>query len=329
MGSFAYTCAISGLPIGAGDKVRYLLLTKNPFYTEGGHNCYIHGVWFPRTFPLRAEYNDYGSIENIQEGPMRNVILEALQIDLIEQGWGENTCHDVPTTKDMTFDELLEAVQEGRCKVSDRAFPNFIKEQLKKTLDNESDDVWPRRQAKQLAISQAMIREDVWDALLRMKADETTLAYWKTMLRVECAEWLKGDSLSRMTEFTGSAFFREAATNTVGLAKHLELLLKRSIRTGQAIEDWILDDIAEFYFIQSILSNCRYQWHPSSSSGPQFGEWKEHVELCKAYLSVARKNFWKRWLWTKWDNALFFCWRIKRNFLKFTGLEKDTEESGD
>lgn len=31
MGSFASTCCISGLPIEAGDDVRWLLLMQNPY----------------------------------------------------------------------------------------------------------------------------------------------------------------------------------------------------------------------------------------------------------------------------------------------------------
>jgi len=118
MGSFDYTCAVSNLPIHAGDKVRYLLLTENPYEeNKGCRACSMHDWWFPRTFPLRAEYNDYGSVENVEEGPARDIWTEALNIDLVACGWGDNSAHDVPTSKDMSFDELLTAVQEGRVKV--------------------------------------------------------------------------------------------------------------------------------------------------------------------------------------------------------------------
>lgn len=114
MGSFAYTCAISGLPIEAGDKVRYLLLTKNPYHSGAENTCYIHDLWFPRTFPLKGSYNDYGSVEKVTAGAEREIWLEGLDKDMVERGWGENSCHDVPTKKSMKFDELLNAVQEGR-----------------------------------------------------------------------------------------------------------------------------------------------------------------------------------------------------------------------
>jgi hypothetical protein len=114
MGSFAYTCAISGLPIEAGDKVRYLLLTKNPYHNGAENTCYIHDLWFPRTFPLKGSYNDYGSVEKVTAGVEREIWLEGLEKDMVERGWGENSCHDVPTKKGLKFDELLNAIQEGR-----------------------------------------------------------------------------------------------------------------------------------------------------------------------------------------------------------------------
>lgn len=112
MGSFSYTCCISGLPIEAGDPVRYFLLTQNPY--NDSPICYMHSLWFPRNFPLKAEYNDYGSVENIQSGPLKDIWMEGFQKDLIEKGWGDNSCHDVPVSKDMSFDDLLNAITENR-----------------------------------------------------------------------------------------------------------------------------------------------------------------------------------------------------------------------
>lgn len=106
MGSFSMTCSISGLGIVAGTPVRALLLTENP-YGEG---------WDLRTPSIRAHYNDYGSIERVhpRDLPVAKLWLRGLREDLVELGAGDNQCHDVPTRKDMTFDELLGALREGR-----------------------------------------------------------------------------------------------------------------------------------------------------------------------------------------------------------------------
>jgi len=114
MGHFSFTCTVSNLPIRGGDKIRFFLLTENPY---GERPCYMHDVWFPRTFPLKAKYNDYGSVEEVEEGPVRDVWMEGFQRDLIEVGFGDNSFHDLPATKDMSFDKLLEALWEQRVKV--------------------------------------------------------------------------------------------------------------------------------------------------------------------------------------------------------------------
>lgn len=110
MGSFDMTCAISGLPIGAGDPIRYMLLTQNPYHrgkTAGTMTCYTTDIWFPRTFPLRAKHNDYGGCDDLQTGPQADAWLAGLKKDLIEKGWGG-----------MGMAALREAAWEGRLHVS-------------------------------------------------------------------------------------------------------------------------------------------------------------------------------------------------------------------
>ena len=111
MGAFAMTCAVSGLPIEAGDSVRYSLLTQSP-YTRS--NCHIHDLWFPRTWPLLAKYNDYGSVEGIEGGVAQQAWLDAFKIDLKTRGIGDNSVHDVATSKNMTFGQMLEGIWKGR-----------------------------------------------------------------------------------------------------------------------------------------------------------------------------------------------------------------------
>lgn len=120
MGSFAYTCCVSGLPIHAGDSVRYFLLTMSPYSKPAEHTCTITDRWNLRTLPLRAKYNDYGSVDRVEEGLARDIWLEGLQVDLITRGTGDNSVHDVGVRKDMSFEDLLGALSEGRVLVRDQ-----------------------------------------------------------------------------------------------------------------------------------------------------------------------------------------------------------------
>ena len=119
MGHFYYNCAVSGLPIVGGTPVRFLILASSP-YAEPGNACTSFDWWAPRTFPIRAKYDEYGSIEDVQGELGKTLCLEGLKKDLITQGWGDNSVHDVPTSTDMGWDEFLGALREGRVKVGDR-----------------------------------------------------------------------------------------------------------------------------------------------------------------------------------------------------------------
>lgn len=118
MGSFSFTCAVSGFPIERGDRVRYALLTENPYDDNLRGEQQSH--WFPRTWPLRARYDDYGSVEEVEGGAVQQAWLEPFKIDLKPVGVGDNSVHDVATSKDMSFEEMLKAVWEGRIQVKRR-----------------------------------------------------------------------------------------------------------------------------------------------------------------------------------------------------------------
>lgn len=116
MGSFDITCCISDLTIGVGDKVRVLLLTENP-YDDSTSVSNLHDVWFPRTFPVEAVYDDYGRVREAKPEFMTELWRDGFKRDLVESGWGDNLCHDVPVSKKMDFEYTMDACFEGRVKV--------------------------------------------------------------------------------------------------------------------------------------------------------------------------------------------------------------------
>lgn len=116
MGSFDVTCCISDLTIGVGDKVRVLLLTENP-YEESTNACTLTDMWFPRTFPVEAVYDDYGRANEAKPKFMTDLWQEGFKRDLVVRGWGDNLCHDVPTSKTMDYEYTMDACYEGRIKV--------------------------------------------------------------------------------------------------------------------------------------------------------------------------------------------------------------------
>lgn len=112
MGSFNEICALSGLIIQPGDAVNVLFLTKNP-YNFGARGCYHFDQWFLRTLPISGIYDDYGKAE-FKENKITKLIEKVFATDIIEQPFGFNSCHDLPSPKTPNIHQLLEIAREGR-----------------------------------------------------------------------------------------------------------------------------------------------------------------------------------------------------------------------
>jgi hypothetical protein len=119
MGSFNATCIVSNLPIEAGTPVRFLALTRSAYNEGNEHICYVGGRWQLRGAPIKAEYNDYGTIENWEKSVTTKLFFKSLDSDAVEKGVGDNQCHDVHVREGMSEDEWLDALWEGRVEVVD------------------------------------------------------------------------------------------------------------------------------------------------------------------------------------------------------------------
>jgi hypothetical protein len=120
MGSFNATCIVSNLAIEAGTPVRFLALARNAYEPDGNsYICYVGGRWQIFGVPLKAKYNDYGSVEDIEKSITSKLFFQSLSMYAVEVGTGDNQCHDVPVNSDMDQKGWLEALWEGRIKVSD------------------------------------------------------------------------------------------------------------------------------------------------------------------------------------------------------------------
>ncbi len=126
MGSFNFTCAISGHSIQPGDDLRFILLTQNPYSENTAHQATsIDDHWFLRTPPLCARYADYGRVEftqilgNLSPDTARTIQtwVSCLNQDVVERGRGDNSVHDVSVRVDMSFEAWLEALWEDRIRV--------------------------------------------------------------------------------------------------------------------------------------------------------------------------------------------------------------------
>lgn len=249
MGSFSFTCCISDLPIECGDKVRYLLLTENP-YNEST-KCYIYDLWFPRTYPIRAEYNDYGSVENVQSGPSKKIWLDGLKYDLVERAWGDNSCHDASTSKDMSFDHLRMALWEGRVQVK-RDVPLYPEDpsstgyepgpKLAAELedDNSKKGVPSRKRIEKLLIKAGYSIFDGTHGRDKVIVDEENYGH----VRVRIGDFGDGDSVFlKLEEVIKAAGY--AAMATRGSGKSSTMGNEVLVRPLPSVKDYYFFDVKE------------------------------------------------------------------------------------
>jgi hypothetical protein len=138
MGSFDYSCSISGLPIGWQTPVRFMILAEKlglrraiPFEVDG--------TWQPLAPPIRARYNAYGSVE-FDDAREVEALFDVLNRRAVERGVGESPRRDMAVTRGMPPEDWLSALWLGRVAIEA-----------------------PRGKAE---VAQAMIREDIWRYLL-------------------------------------------------------------------------------------------------------------------------------------------------------------------
>lgn len=437
MGSFDMTCAVSGLPIGCGDEVRVLLLTQNPYNrgkSAGKHTCMSTDLWFPRTFPLKGKYDDYGNVKLVTEGAQVESWVKCLNLDLVEKGWGDNSVHDTAVRKKgLTIDRIEEAVSEGRLHVRQArdidffAVTRLISPEAVKAIEEKLgprtriDDLYPKqklhpgvptrrriealligagfklhddagyggggilvnrvdamtvrvrigaygndtselekakaliekkfavmltigtgtytnsaellirpypqedrhnkdasvplvgtkpggeakyaRRPACLAVSRAIIREDVWQAMVKDKVwtcydgSMSFEDYRKlTVAGREKARKLPKDRIeileARIDRDELGQHFREIPF-CVGLETHWKYVVQ-AMEHKNASKDEVDDFIqtaAEMAYINQYLLFQRYQWRPSSSAGPQHGEWGPHASFYAAISKIATREY--------------------------------------
>ena len=67
MGSWNGTCGVTHLPIYSGDDVVLLFLTNGGAKDFSNGMIYPNQSWSPCFFPVYGKYDDYGSVEEIDE----------------------------------------------------------------------------------------------------------------------------------------------------------------------------------------------------------------------------------------------------------------------
>ncbi len=212
----------------------------------------------------------------------------------------------------MSFDKFLEVLAKGLVQVSSKTPYELYDPDPKDLLK-------PGRTLQEgiplLKIRQAMIREDVWQAMLNVKA-ESDFPFWPDPKSPEWhrkhieEEW---DRLYDQHVWDSRAHTAEEilASFRVGLSDRRKLsdysqvfknpgvdftstttlkLLIRKYHAKQitdADKEEILQAASELARVDNIMSIARMKWQPSYPNGPQDGVWPIHRDLHKAFHDIA------------------------------------------
>ncbi len=151
-----------------------------------------------------------------------------------------------------------------------------------------------RSQEATSKIELAMVREDVWQAMLKMpifydsyNPKPSYPALREAAFRCTKMIKVKGDLPWRYrTEDLEKSFSREDEPNGNGLAAQFEHV----VNDYHSELPRFLDVAAEFQYIREILWATRYEWRPSHSSGPQFGDWSQHAIVMAGLKELVERH---------------------------------------
>ena len=161
MGCWNGTCGISQLPILTGQKVKAFLLLQSEYAKNirGSGVCYPTEYFRPWFFPVTAEYNDYGSIENIQTDWNSEYMLETFRKWLADGtvrilGHDEAEVNDPGIEKFEKLDDVFDCVERGA----------LVFKSIGEKLNAERTEMIPSE--VELKIGIFMVVEDVFDGIV-------------------------------------------------------------------------------------------------------------------------------------------------------------------
>lgn len=301
MGCWNGTCGVSQLPILGGDKVKAFLLLQSKYQREvmGSGTSSSTSYFSPWFFPITAEYNDYGSIENITNDWNSKYMLEKFQewllsgeVKLLDRMECEVSSVDIE--KFQTVNEIFDCVERGSLSVKNH-HEKFDKSQNK----------WVPV-GGYLKIGIFLVLEDVFDAMVneseqfmrREDGDsEFHAEFYKTDREkaIEAIEKVRlnyGDEKT-MDELAGCVYGYHVdrilgdVSERTNSFKHYKSILynPKSISI-----DEFMSKLNESDSFSTAMSFLRKMWMPQTGQGSQ------SEELCfnKALINIMSEHIEKR-----------------------------------
>ena len=297
MGSFAYTCALSDLPIECGDECRIVALVPSRLGLNGGA-CSSMQLVFPA---VKGVYDDYGFVENLKPTAFQEQLVKAIGHASVQE----------------FVESLREAADsdDENPRLGARMVFSLVREdawaQMLSMPSSMHDDGYPKQDA-QAFMAQAcaegaplfakapeMLEKDKagsnWvEGIKKAEMDEgkepkDELLFASEVLMTYCMplEMKKAPVFKRALGYCMDGFNQIYQGVSLGAAFVLWSLLGASheqLKSG-------LDEIGEQVLVNMNMNMLRKVWLERDSSGPQCGEhalhwlWAQKLgELSKAQV---------------------------------------------
>lgn len=266
MGCWNATCMVTNLPILVGDPVVCQVIAAAPFadpLKSAGDTCYAHDRFQPVGWPLRAKYNDYGYIQDIEEGIYADDTLAYIRRHLIERPQGENEYHDHAVRKVALSWEALDDWFHGK----------------RVLFTNPGAGAYPEY-PKQRSVGMVMIHQSVYEAMALYQGNWGWRDIQPEIQRLLAGP--KGDGLIGELD-------RISAKGKLGqFIQGREMNSPVDLQGADANET--ARRLAEMVYFESSMGTARRQWMPMSGAGSQSEEWNLFRQIARVGEAIAQRR---------------------------------------
>lgn len=308
MGSFNTSCALTGLPIAGGDKVK-LFFVQQQAKDMAGCSCYSTDFAKPITYPLDATYDDYNRYEVDDDQEAAQLLMSYIKNYGIKLEQGENQYHDIavdPKNFDYVND-LFDPIHEGRLRVG-----GILRDEVPVFHVAIHQDAWDQIMGMKMqqwngAVNLTDIYESIFEKYSDSKAKIDDKSDMLEGVLDNMEEELKGkgteedEILTKIKDMKrmlltgmGEGIFKEGYNGVVQKSHpEPEYNSKEDMRL---IEKHIMDH-AQMQLLSIVLNEINFMWHNIMTSGQDVEHENQrqfHERMIDAIDGVAEK-WHERW----------------------------------
>ena len=290
MGSWNETCMLSNLPIRWGDRVVWIPLVPEGYGTVASY--YAHDVFKPFFLPLRGKYDDYGTVEDIDNTYQAKATLRYFQEGIkdkvlrISESYKIDSVKDVPKVieRGKLSKDVLEYVQVENGGFAGKSVSKDLHSVLvhEKLFDKIVENVGARQSSFNSNTNyKDALSKDLRGLSHKFKEDKEQ--------QIECF-----GSYSPINASIGEEYFSANRCVKEVLSKKAYAWYVKLCASKKGAPDWVNDSISELMLFMTALNYMRKALQPTIGKGSQCYEMTLHCKVSdfvKDYRANAFKEY--------------------------------------